>query len=199
MDAIAPWALDGVYTAYVHGWINGYEDGTFLPEKVMTRAETVKIFNAYLGRSANVEEINATTGYTVWNDVPATHWAYYEIVEASNNWGDLPQQDQPAPEEGQVSGENIDETAPVEGDDATAGQPTEGEDPTQTPEEGAQQPGEGETSDQPENGGQDEMQPDNGEDAATPNEGEDPALPNDEENEDNAGEGEDAPTDGDDQ
>lgn len=199
VDAIAPWALDGVYTAYVHGWINGYEDGTFLPEKVMTRAETVKIFNAYLGRSANVEEINATTGYTVWNDVPATHWAYYEIVEASNNWGDLPQQDQPAPEEGQVSGENIDETAPVEGDDATAGQPTEGEDPTQTPEEGAQQPGEGETSDQPENGGQDEMQPDNGEDAATPNEGEDPALPNDEENEDNAGEGEDAPTDGDDQ
>lgn len=199
VDAIAPWALDGVYTAYVHGWINGYEDGTFLPEKVMTRAETVKIFNAYLGRNANVEEINTTTGYTVWNDVPATHWAYYEIVEASNNWGDLPQQDQPAPEEGQVSGENIDETAPVEGDDATAGQPTEGEDPTQTPEEGAQQPGEGETSDQPENGGQDEMQPDNGEDAATPNAGEDPALPNDEENEDNAGEGEDAPTDGDDQ
>lgn len=199
VDAIAPWALDGVYTAYVHGWINGYEDGTFLPEKVMTRAETVKIFNAYLGRSANVEEINATTGYTVWNDVPATHWAYYEIVEASNNWGDLPQQDQPAPEEGQVSGENIDETVPVEGDDATAGQPTEGEDPTQTPGEGAQQPGEGETSDQPENGGQDEIQPDNGEDAATPNEGEDPALPNDEENEDNAGEGEDAPTDGDDQ
>lgn len=199
VDAIAPWALDGVYTAYVHGWINGYEDGTFLPEKVMTRAETVKIFNAYLGRSANVEEINTTTGYTAWNDVPATHWAYYEIVEASNNWGDLPQQDQPAPEEGQVSGENTDETVPVEGDDATAGQPTEGEDPTQTPGEGAQQPGEGETSDQPENGGQDEIQPDNGEDAATPNEGEDPALPNDEENEDNAGEGEDAPTDGDDQ
>ena len=203
VDTIAPWALDGVYTAVVNGWINGYEDGTFLPERVMTRAETVKIFNAYLGRSANAEAIEAVSGYTAWSDVPATHWAYYEIVEAANDWEALAQQDQsadqPAPEEGQVSGENTDETVPVEGDDATAGQPTEGEDPTQTPGEGAQQPGEGETSDQPENGGQDEMQSDNGEDAATPNEGEDPALPNDEENEDNAGEGEDAPTDGDDQ
>ena len=43
------------------------------------------------------------------------------------------------------------------------------------------------------------MQPENGVVAATPNAGEYPAHPNDEENEDNAGEGEDAPTDGDDQ
>lgn len=83
---VADWAADGVYTAYANGWMNGYEDGSFQPERRVTRAEAVKMFNAYLGRSADPERIESLGGYTVLADVPETHWAYYEIIEASNNW-----------------------------------------------------------------------------------------------------------------
>ena len=54
----------------------------------MTRAEAVKMFNGYLGRSANRENIESQTGYVVYGDVPQTHWAYYEIIEASNSWAE---------------------------------------------------------------------------------------------------------------
>ena len=86
VDSIAPWAVDSVYTAYSKGWIGGYSEGTFLPERNVTRAEAVKMFNGYLGRTADRESIESQTGYTVWEDVPETHWAYFEIIEASNNW-----------------------------------------------------------------------------------------------------------------
>lgn len=85
-DAIAPWAADSVYTVYAQGWISGYEDGTFLPERNVTRAEAVKMLNRYLDRPADRELIESQSGYTVWADVPETHWAYYEIIEASNDW-----------------------------------------------------------------------------------------------------------------
>ena len=85
-DDVADWAVDGVYTACANGWMNGYEDGTFLPERKVSRAEAVKLFNAYLNRAANREAIESQSGYTTWADVPETHWAYYEIIEASNDW-----------------------------------------------------------------------------------------------------------------
>ena len=85
-DAIAPWAAESVYTVYARGWINGYDDGTFLPERDVTRAEAVKMLNGYLNRPADREAIESQSGYTVWSDVPETHWAYYEIIEASNDW-----------------------------------------------------------------------------------------------------------------
>ena len=86
VESIAPWAMDGVYTVYANGWINGYDDGTFLPERSVTRAEAVKMLNGYLNRPADREAIESQTGYTIWSDVPETHWAYFEIIEASNNW-----------------------------------------------------------------------------------------------------------------
>ena len=83
---IAPWAADSVYTVYNRGWISGYDDGAFLPQRDVTRAEAVKMLNGYLDRAADRDYIESQSGYTVWADVPETHWAYYEIIEASNNW-----------------------------------------------------------------------------------------------------------------
>ena len=101
-DTVNKWARDGVYTCYILGYVDGYKDGTFRPKNDITRAETVKIFNGYLNRgvdakglegmtpfqldaSAGSYQVNGTTEYLTWEDVPEKHWAYYEIIEASND------------------------------------------------------------------------------------------------------------------
>ena len=44
------------------------------------------MFNGYLGRTANREYIESQSGYTVFDDMDG-HWAYYEVIEATNTWG----------------------------------------------------------------------------------------------------------------
>lgn len=81
---ISSWAENGVYTAYSNGWISGYPDGSFKPQKEINRAEAVKIVNAFLKRGVDeigVGKLNSKT----WSDVSKTYWAYYEIAEASNS------------------------------------------------------------------------------------------------------------------
>ena len=98
LDEAGDWALGGIYTAYAKKWVNGYTDGTFKPLNNIRRDEAVKIFNAYLGRgvdSGGLKELrgyvygsgagNGGDGYMTWPDVPPTHWAYYEIIEAAND------------------------------------------------------------------------------------------------------------------
>jgi len=99
---IGDWAVSGVYTTYLHGWVNGYEDGTFRPLQNIRRDETVKVFNGYLNRGVDKEGLtglteyvhsgtasnitgNGTTEYMTWPDVTSEHWAYYEIIEAGND------------------------------------------------------------------------------------------------------------------
>ena len=52
--------------------INGYPDGTFGPEKTVTRAELAKMLVVCLGLGSEVE---ALATKTVFSDVPTTHWA----------------------------------------------------------------------------------------------------------------------------
>ena len=47
-----------------------------------TRAEAVKLLNGALDRKPDVERIQAM-GSLSFADVPMTHWAYYEIMEAA--------------------------------------------------------------------------------------------------------------------
>ncbi len=100
------WAVADLHTAKAAGWIAGYvageNAGKFLPQNSIRRDEAVKIFNAYLGRgvdaaglsalkeyvhtgTASNNQENGTTEYMTWSDVPKTHWAYYEIIEAAND------------------------------------------------------------------------------------------------------------------
>jgi len=83
---ISDWAVDGVYTAYANGWINGYPDGTFQPMNNIRRDEAVKIFNGYLNRGVDAQGLAGMKGLAAWPDVTVEgEWAYYEIMEAGND------------------------------------------------------------------------------------------------------------------
>ncbi len=56
--------------------INGYEDGTFAPDKDISRAEFTKMIVYMLGLG------NLTTPITTFDDVPQTHWANANIRTA---------------------------------------------------------------------------------------------------------------------
>lgn len=79
------WAYAAITSAAEKGWVNGYSDGTFRPENAITRAEVVKITNAVLTRICDKNYVAAnSTKLNNYNDITASHWAYYEILEASN-------------------------------------------------------------------------------------------------------------------
>lgn len=70
---------DAVAYGQLHSWINGYPDGTFRPNHPITRAEVAKLINRVTGCLLRVQAI-----VTQFTDVPASHWAYREIVSAAN-------------------------------------------------------------------------------------------------------------------
>ena len=59
------------------GFVSGYEDGTFKPDRVVTRAEILK----FALKAANIEIIN--TGDNSFSDVPAEEWYYPYVLTAS--------------------------------------------------------------------------------------------------------------------
>lgn len=71
---------DAIAYGQLHGWINGYTDGTFKPNASITRAEAAKLINRVTNRSLRVDTI-----VIQFADVPASHWAYREILSASNH------------------------------------------------------------------------------------------------------------------
>ncbi len=73
------WAAGPVSFAVASGWVSGYPDGTFQPERPVSRAEAVKLLNRALGRRTD-PECPAASPFT---DVEEGHWAYGEILEAS--------------------------------------------------------------------------------------------------------------------
>ena len=85
VDAAHP-RYNVIMSAAKAGLVNGYDNGdgtfSFKPDATITRAEVVKVIN-----NANGRKITAVTpGFrlpTVFNDIDSTHWAYYEVMEAS--------------------------------------------------------------------------------------------------------------------
>ena len=67
---------DSVYLLSQIGILNGYTDGTFQPEKKMTRAEFTAVIIRMLNKKATVTD-------SIFSDVDASHWAYKEISTAA--------------------------------------------------------------------------------------------------------------------
>ena len=64
--------------AAIHGWVEGYGDGTFRADDPIDRAEVVTIVNRLLGREADEDYIaDNHRRLVMFPDVSSRHWAYY--------------------------------------------------------------------------------------------------------------------------
>ena len=80
------WFYDQVAGAAAYGWITGYNDGTFRPLDLISRAEVTIITNRMLGRSADRDYVDRhRDSLRRFPDVAETDWAYYQIMEATNS------------------------------------------------------------------------------------------------------------------
>lgn len=79
------WYYGAVAGATEHGWISGYPDGTFGPERNITRGEVASIINRMENRAADISFIleNLDELHT-FSDLPFQHWAYGSMMEAAN-------------------------------------------------------------------------------------------------------------------
>lgn len=77
------WAYDYINTAANFGWVEGIGNGRFEPERNITRAEAVTIVNRMLRRYPDRAYIDSHQELIRYSDTPETHWAFYEIMEAS--------------------------------------------------------------------------------------------------------------------
>ncbi|WP_307438338.1 MULTISPECIES: S-layer homology domain-containing protein [unclassified Paenibacillus] len=78
------WAYSNITTSAEYGWVNGYPNGTFEPNKTITRAESATIVNRMLNRQPDKKAIDASTSFKVFKDVSSGYWAYYDIMEATH-------------------------------------------------------------------------------------------------------------------
>ncbi|MDY3923463.1 MAG: S-layer homology domain-containing protein, partial [Ezakiella sp.] len=79
------WARDVISQVKAQGWITGYLDGTFKPDAPITRAEAVSIVNRMFNRHADRNFINENSfELKKFKDLDFSHWAFYEIYEATN-------------------------------------------------------------------------------------------------------------------
>ena len=73
-DLDGHWARDVIQAGVQAGYINGYADGTFRPDAVVTRAQFAKMLNNAIG-------LMNTTNIS-FPDTPATQWYYDEVRKA---------------------------------------------------------------------------------------------------------------------
>ena len=79
------WALKYINSAYERGWVTGYEDGSFRPDRNITRAEVVTVTNKMLIRYADVDYVRANRDLLInFKDLDESHWAYFNIMEATH-------------------------------------------------------------------------------------------------------------------
>ncbi len=74
------WAAQAISNAVEKGWI--YGEGNIYPDNTIKRQEVAVILNKVLNRKAD-KNIIAENTVREFFDVSPTHWAYYDILEAS--------------------------------------------------------------------------------------------------------------------
>ncbi len=83
--ATTHWAYNSIQKVSGFGWFPINNDGSFKPERMVTRAEAVIIVNSMLGRNADTAFVNTNTnGLKAFHDLTKKDAVYYEIAEAAN-------------------------------------------------------------------------------------------------------------------
>lgn len=83
-DISGHWARQYINEAAAIGIVTGYEDGTFRPQKLITRAEAMTMVNRTLGRAP--EKDHLLDDMLKWPDnMDTTQWYYAQVQEATNS------------------------------------------------------------------------------------------------------------------
>ena len=82
-DIDGHWAQDYINEAANAGIVDGYPDGTFGPQKLITRAEAMTMVNRTIDRHPHEDHLLADM--IVWPDNPETAWYYEQVQEATNS------------------------------------------------------------------------------------------------------------------
>jgi len=83
-DIAGHWAQNNINLAATDGLINGYPDGTFLPNQNILRCEAIAIVNRSLNR--HPDKAHLLSDMLVWPDnMDTSKWYYAEMQEATNS------------------------------------------------------------------------------------------------------------------
>jgi hypothetical protein len=82
-DISKHWAADNINEAAIVGWVNGYDDGTFRPDRNITRAEAMTLINRVLYRYVETEDLR--DDMIKWDDNVKGMWYYANVQEATNS------------------------------------------------------------------------------------------------------------------
>jgi len=84
-DIDGHWAEEEIREATAHGWIKGYEDGTFRPDRYITRAEAMTMINRVLNRIPE-KTSDLLDDMAKWSDnSDESVWYYLAVQEATNS------------------------------------------------------------------------------------------------------------------
>jgi uncharacterized repeat protein (TIGR02543 family) len=84
-DISGHWAESEIKRAAYLGWIEGYTDGTFRPNKDITRAESMTLINRVLNRIPE-NTTDLLDNMNIWPDsMDTTRWYYLAVQEATNS------------------------------------------------------------------------------------------------------------------
>ena len=76
------WAANAIAICAKLGWITGYPDGTFRPDKNVTRAELMAMINRATGRAPKSADA-FLPGMKTWIDNTSDKWYYLDVQEAT--------------------------------------------------------------------------------------------------------------------
>ena len=79
------WAANAIVLTANLGWINGYPDGTFGPDKTVTRAELMAMVNRATGRAPESADALLPNMKTWKDNADTAHWYYLDVQEATNS------------------------------------------------------------------------------------------------------------------